>query len=450
MAGIWKWDDLPGVEDTITDAFNYVKNTLKDVDTEQANAATRLVLERIFIVGPWANDDAQEGTTPLDIIIFSSMEGVNDEHASNEFVQGSKIMEAGINDVVNSEDVVVSESLKQHTSGVSINVAPYSQLPEVISYSVQNTKYKKVFDLTRAEYIDMSGEVSYRNAPRQTLEQHVSSQEEKQEPTEEETKETKEEEVEEKKTEQEEQIELSQEEILANEFPNIPKQLRSYATSNDKLEVTVGKKDTKTVRPRSPYDFEIIQMTDRPNPFNLDFKADPTIVGDVMGGIGEAISRGHLTSQQRGEEALFTGRGSPQPPATFPRTGVYIRNYLKFRGPSYALQMFKDILVYLAYVNGLFNFSLRTGTYESFREYIYMLKRVPKMGGPRLIEPLSQQQAASRGLQTIPNHPKDPDKKAPWLQRRQYYTIVDENEDSEIWRDVYGWYEQHAEQEGQV
>jgi len=441
MAGIWQWNDLGGVEETITDAFNFVKSNVNIEDKELEQSIRRLVLEDIFVTGPWANDGAKEKETPISFFAFSSMEGVSNEHSNADFVSAAGAMQTMMAEVINTGEIDIAQPIIENTppASVEITVAPYSQLPEVLSFVVSNSAYKNVFSLTRSEYVDLSSS-NYRNAPRTPLTQYIEQQTGEEEPQQKEEQQTEgtEEQQEEQENEQEE--ELSEEETLSNKFPNIPEHLLSYVKDNGKLEVTVGKKDTKTVDPRAPYDFEIVQMTDRPSPRSLPFKADPSIVGDVMSGIGAAISRGMFRRTQKAEIT-----GNIEPPATFPRTGVYIRNYLFFEGPSYALNMFKDLLVYLAYVNSVHGYKLRVGTYKSFREYIYMLNRVPKLGGPRLIQPLSQQQAASRELETIPDHPKNPNKKAPWLERRQYYEIVEDNKDDDVWRDIYGWIEDNSD-----
>lgn len=432
MSAIWDWDNLPAVENTITDAFTVVKNVVVQT-SDTPEYAERIELERVFVVGAWANGEAEPGETPLLLLVLFSVEGSNDYATDDRFKHLGGVIRDGMVDSIVNEKINVPDEFKDNVSSLTIKVGPYSDLPNAVNLAISQNVGDSAFDLTRAELVTRVEGASFSNYPRTALE-GIGKEEEQKEPQEGEQQETQQQEEQEpEKTEEE--LAKEEEQLLAEQYPNVPKPLRQYATSNDKLEITVGKKDTKTVSPRAPYDFEIIMATDRPSPIGFEFEAPADMVGEVMSGVGRAVARG-LFSREPGAEITR----EIQPPATFPRTGAYIRNHLKFRGPSYALEMFNDILVYLGYVNYIHGYNLRTGTYQSFREYIYYLKEIPKAGGPELIRTLSQQQAAARGLATIPDHPKLPGEKAPWLERRKYYELVEENEDNNLWHDPYGYF----------
>lgn len=446
MTAIWDFEDLDTLEESFNDAFETAQEAMVQIaeqsdafDPEVAQRAQELTLERVIVEGEWANDLATEGSTILNVIFSMSMEGVENENVDPAFDEPSRAVTVISEDIINGQDIDLPDELFQKTTGVDIRPAPHNILPQVISLAVNRQEGDRVFDLTLGNAIELPEGVNFRNAPRIPLEILRQDEEEPEE----------DEEPEEEVEEEPEEEELTVEEELAQEFPDIPSPLRRVAVSDDKLEVTTGKKDTKTVEPREPYDFEIIQMTDRPNPLNANregapdfpFSADPTIQEDVKEGIGVALATGAFT---RGENLVGLDLDTP---ANYPKTGTYIRNYLKFEGPSYALRLFKEQLVYLAYVNWFHDFNLRVGTYNSFREYIYVLRRIPEEGGPELITPLTQNQASSRGLQTIPDHPTIEGEKAPWLERRQWYTINEDNEDHPAWNDPYEFLHGESEEE---
>lgn len=125
--------------------------------------------------------------------------------------------------------------------------------------------------------------------------------------------------------------------------------------------------------------------------------------------------------------------GINQPPATFPRTSSYIKNRLLYEGPAYILELYRDLVVYSGFISGYYNMTFRPGSYTSFRQFIYRLKEIGKRGGPELIEDVSQQRAASMGLETVPDHPTIEGEKAPWLENRRYIDIVEDNKDHSAW-----------------
>lgn len=436
MVGVWELDNLGGMEESFIEAFNEAAEEMAEGDDERADIARRSQIERIFIDGEWGNGTASYGEDMMRVMVVISIQGVENEHLHPMFDIVARNITERMQGMLTEGEVEIPPELVEATTGLDIRPAPASELPRAVNLAFSTQEFTRVdvedrtvFDLTRAEALEFREGVDFRGLPRIPLEQLRSGEEDDEEgpvtgPTDE-TTEGKQE------TPEEEEVEetRSREELLAEEFPGLPGFLRPYGHDDGRVEIPVGRKDTKQVEPREPYEFEVVQATHRPTPRGIPYDAPQAMVQEVMPGVGEAIRSGRF--------GHATGTQDQIAPSTFPRTSAYIRNHLKFEGPSYVLEMFNDLLVYLAFVNNIYNFSLRIGTYSSFREFIYVLKEMPERGGPELIRPLSQQQSSSRGLETIPDHPTVEGEKAPWLERRQYYVLVEDNEDHDAWRNPY-------------
>jgi hypothetical protein len=193
-----------------------------------------------------------------------------------------------------------------------------------------------------------------------------------------------------------------EEKRLARKFPDVPEGIREFAVSSNQIEVPFGK-ETKSLEPRELYDWEVQAIE-----ANTEFEEH----------IGHNVSMDNLKDI---------------PASTFPRTSHYIKNRLLRTGPSYKLEIYNDLLVYTAYANAYHNMSLKPGTYLSMRRLFNNIENIPQEGGPKLVEPLSQQQAASRGLEVTPDHPTIDGGKADWLENRQYYIVVEENVEHPAW-----------------
>lgn len=170
------------------------------------------------------------------------------------------------------------------------------------------------------------------------------------------------------------------------------------------VEVPTGKKQATTVQYRDLYDFEKEMLA--PLDGGTDIEADY--------GIGHAIATGSL--------------GREEPAITFPRTGFYVRDRLLHEGPAYVRELHKDMCRYSWAIIEEHKVYTRPGLYENFRNMIFKLKDAD------LIRPLSQQEAAARGLETTPTTPDG--REATFLEPRNYYTIVDGEEDAPEWYDV--------------
>lgn len=432
MAAIWDIENLDVLEDLFLNTYDQVTGIMEEEGTiiDRENVE----LEQVWIGGAWGDDRATRGEDPLTAIFFLAFEGILDPGQSapvqdymDEVAEGSRIiLTREINDPPESS---VFETLSENFPEITVSVSPIDSLPERINLELGTPEGATVFNLTNRQAVVQSPATDFRNLRRVPID--ILRGEEEIEP-----------EVEEQTDQEEDGEEIEDIDDVEKvfeatpDFPSVPQVLRDFATSPDEMEVTVGQKDTKTVPVRDMYPFEVIMATDRPNPPMVDQTATDISRDEVKRGVGRAVADGTMgTVGQRGER---------ETPATFPRTGAYIRNYLKFEGPSYALQLHNELLVYTAYVNGIHDFNLRTGTYKSMRRYLATIRQIEEYD-INLIEEVSQQKLASMGMTTIPDHPTIEGEQAPWLERKTYYTLNDENEDHPAWDDAFAFLEELEE-----
>lgn len=440
MVAIWDVEELQDLEVLIRDGFQRAKADLIDDEDVDSSLVQRFGIDSIWVIGEWANNRAESGETLLDTAIVYTVQGAPNPSQINEILDVANEFQIQIAGVLNGQMVETPDTLQGLFGGFNIRLLPFDRKEDGLQFSLGRGEGNRVFSLDGLFAVEFRENVAFGRLPRIPLEQLRGPEEvEEEEETEPDDPDI---EVEDDETVFEAVEEaLSQEELLAQEFPDVPEQLRKYATGPDTLEIKSGVKDTKTVEPRGMYPFEVVMMTNREQMDVLPMERDETVrVSEVAPGIGQASS-GTVNAFTREEPLVGLDL---EPPATYPRTGNYIRNYLKFEGPAYALQMYKEFLVYLGYVNSWYvntegdNYDLSIGTYESFREYLYVLQEIPeRTDAPELIIPLSQPQASSRGLETIPDHPTLEGEKAPWLARRQWYEIDDEGFNHPAWRNAY-------------
>lgn len=426
---IWEIEGLDSIEGFLEGVYDTAITIMEDMDTVIDPDSTSL--EEIYITGEWGNINREVRSFNVDVLMFVDFEGITQPARSTPVDNFLDELEEGLNilaarDWEDRRDVLQDE-LAQQIPGFSIDVST----PDITSGEIRRRigvqEGNTVFNLTTKQAIEQSEGVSFENLRRIPLE--VLRGEEEPEEVEE---------TEEPEEEQEEVIEETVEEVFepTPDFPEVPPPIRDFAKSPNELEVPVGQKDTKTVEVRDMYPFEVIMATQRPSPPDIPFDARDIPINDVKREIGDAIRGGTLGTAGPLQEQ--------ETPATYPRTGTYIRNYLKFQGPSYALELHKELLTYTAYVNGIHGFDLRTGTYTSMRRYLKTLRQIGDMG-LELIEEKSQQELAARGLSIIPDHPTIEGEDAPWLERKRYWGLVEENEDHPAWDDPFAFLEEMQE-----
>lgn len=387
--------DFPELEDMIERIeMAYITGVEEAMEEfpDQSELIQQLTIENILIMGEWGTGTAEYGVDRFDIVI-----GV--DSVSNELNRGPRIRQTISDIAVNALEP--SDLMEEWSSGVNMRVINATGLESFLQGEIDDPATDRVYDILN--------NVNYELEPTEPFGFEVVSDEE------EEVIEPEPEPEPEPVVEEEPEPELTEIEILAEAFPDVPRDLLPFVGEGGNVTIPAGK-GAKTVKPRPLYDFEEELIT--PGPAG-------TGLGTFQEGIGEAIASG-----------LF---GIEIVPGTFPRTGIYVKNRLLHEGPAYVLQMYNDLVIYTGYIRSMYDYDIKTGRYSSFREFIYRVEEVGKRGGPELIRPLSQQEASGAGLESIPDHPSIPGEKAPWLENRQYYDIVEENTDHEAWDDIVGY-----------
>lgn len=226
----------------------------------------------------------------------------------------------------------------------------------------------------------------------------------------------------------EEEIE---EQVERDEFPGIPDPFKPYATSDNNVEVKAGK-ETKSLEPREPYDFEVRMGLTANQIRNFNLNNDRNVTPrPISNCVGISIDLGSF--------------GSRDPPANFPNTLEYIRQHLLNEGPSYALEVFNDLVLYGGFISQAHAESpdepinLYASSYENIRNVFGRIEKVQEEGlAPELIRAIPPAEAQELGLDTMPKLPLNGGGEidAPWLESRQYYEIVEENSDDDAWQNI--------------
>lgn len=354
---------------------------------DQAEIIQQLTIENILFVGEWGSGTAEYGVDRFDIVL-----GI--DSVTDELQRGARIRQTISDIAVNA--IQPSDLMQEWSGGITMRVVTAAGIEDFIRSEIEDPATDRVYDILN--------DVNYSLEPRETFGFDVVTDVE--EPAPEPSPEEPEPVVEEPEEEPPEEV------FLAEAFPDVPVELLQFIEEDGEVTIPAGK-GAKTVEPRPMYDFERELIT--PGPAG-------TGLGTFQEGIGEAMAAG-----------VF---GLGEAPGTFPRTGVYMKNRLFYEGPAYVLEIYRDLVIYTGFIRSIHNVNVKPGRYSSFREFVYRVEQVGQRGGPELIRPLSQQQASGAGLETIPDHPSIPGEKAPWLQNRQYYEIVEDNFDHDAWNNV--------------
>lgn len=352
---------------------------------DQAELIQQLTIENIIFIGEWGSGTAEYGVDRFDIVL-----AVNT--VSDQLQRGARIRQTISDIAVNA--IQPSDLMKEWSGGVTMRVITAAGIEDFIRGEIEDPAADRAYDILN--------DVNYELEERETFGFNVVTDIE--EPTPEPEPEP--------ELEVEEPEEVPEEVALAEAFPDVPVELLQFIDDEGEVTIPAGK-GAKTVEPRPMYDFEMELIT--PGPAG-------TGLGTFQEGIGESMASG-----------MF---GTGEAPGTFPRTGVYVKNRLFYEGPAYVLEMYRDLVIYTGFIRSIHNVNIRPGRYSAFREFIYRAEQIGQRGGPELIRPLSQQQASGAGLETIPDHPSIPGEKAPWLQNRQYYEIIEDNFDHDAWNNI--------------
>ena len=419
MAAIWEYPDIDELENILTSAIEQGINEI----AEENEDAELLVLEDIFIIEDWAEDDAEISSSRLVAMVFFDFEG---EIMGDRLAMSPTFDALSRRVTIRAEDLIISNELDavnvpdrflEFFFTIDMRPQGIDQRGDQINILLGRSEENAVFHLDERERISFAEPlppeeadiftetpqpVLFDELPRTSLEELRKGIEKEEETVAEPAEEIVEEEEE-------------------PEFPDVEKPLRRFAVSDDELEIPAGKHEMK-IEAREPYPFEVEMAS-----FEEEVE---DIADDVLDEIGESLASKKF--------------GDADPPGTFPRTGIYIRNRLTFEGVTYIYQLYKDLVYYSGYITGLYSTvvdsGFTTGTYLAFREYIYVLRQIGEQkDAPTPIRMLSQQAAASRGLSVTPDHPTIEGADAPWLANRQYIQIVDEDAEN-VWRNAYKFY----------
>lgn len=418
MVGIWDYPNLAEVENFITElSAQAAVNVLEQV-TPVSAFADDITLARILVYDEWAEGTAEQSEDIIRTVLFFDFTGPN-----NRFEDTANAVVGEMERLIEENEVEIPQSLREGTVGIDFIPAGIDNFNDVL-LDMAISDLEMVFNLTNLQAIDLKEGIPPDQYPRIPVEQLTESEESEDEVQEEaEVEDVEELQVpsylrgEQPPPPPQELFIQEPEEEEGPEFPEINENLRQFAVSSDTLEIPAGKEE-KQIDVREPYDFEI-EMAEP------GLKVSAAMFQRTMEEIAIPVGAGTL--------------GSEEPVGTYPRTGVYIRNYLTFRGPAYPYEMYKSLVFYSGYISSLHNINVRAGTYSAFREYIYVLERISEEKGPELIRNLTQQEAAANELETVPDHPSIEGAKAPWLKNRQYYAIIEENADSDVWRNAYDY-----------
>lgn len=434
MADILEFPEKDDFEFRLQEAYTMALDEAMDEFEDQTDEIKELVIDSIVFTGAFGKGRGEKGTDRFQVIIFIDKSGEGDP---SDILFFSRIARNIEDETLNNFEP--SELIMEWSGGINIRVVSVENFDGLVSSAITDIDEDRVFDIYNNRICELEPQEPVgTEVVCQSLREYLGEEdvieegEEEGELTEQEREILEQAGVIEEEVEPEEEVpiipsEAVRERRLAEKFPGIPLELRKFATAPDELEIPAGK-ETKAVEPRQMYDFERELLTPGEGETELD-------VGEE--GIGFAMASGQFG----------TGRSVP---GTFPRTSTYVKWYLRERGPAYILEMYKDLVVYSGFIRGIHGVNIKPGTYQSFREFMFRLQEINERGGPRLIISLSQQQAASRGLETTADHPSIPGEKAPWLEHRRYFEIEMENFDHPAWRNPVKYlYDVLPEAEGQ-
>ena len=391
---IAEYPEKAPLEEHIIQSFNRSKQESISEFPNREEDINDMVISNIVIAGEWGNGDAEFGVDSLMVDIFVGLRGYRSISSVPIVSRILRTITEQMNSGFDPDDM-----LKEWTGGVTFRLFQSDDYESRVEADINNPDTGTVYNLTQRK--------KYHLVPRETVGYNVEPVEQGENKNQQPSKQEQKEQQPVQQEQPEEQV--IPEESLAQAYPEIPPELRPFAIEQDEIEVPINK-DSKRVKPRPLYEFEMELMTPG--------DAGTSISRQINDGIGFYIQSGQY--------------GIMAPPPTFPRVGSYIKYHLLYQGPSYINQMYNDLVIYSAYLTSSYGSTFKVMTYGSFREYIHRLKLLgDKNITPQLIRPLSQQQAAAKGLTSIATLPSGI--QAPWLERKHYYEVIEDNIDNPAW-----------------
>lgn len=450
MANILEYDVLDELEQTFRQGFQITSNEFVAIAQEDpeldVDLAESLSLEYVLVVGDWVEGDATEGTTPLNAIVGVSYESEDTGRFgplvsevmesimnSPEFTLApslAEVLPSGPNDqtfTLRGVDVVEEQVSDQFFPEREPRSIPIGSKREQINDIIVTSAERVVLDLFRREvWSRVEGD------PRPTpVEEYIETElvQEEEEPIVDgelpdsiEGDETEEESEEEEEPTIEDIDEDEPQERLEFIIENTVRE-----RDGEKFQAKAGK-ETKSIDMRDPYEFELRMQTSVVRRATSDIRGlgGPSMITPIDGGIGPAKDQGSI--------------GNSIPPKAFPRTGVYIREYLKSQGPAYPLQIYNDLVWYGWFISNLYGGRYYASSYSNIRVWFNRLELLYERDivEEPVVEALTIEEAQNLDLDTMAkiNKGTDQEQDAPWLERRQYYAITQFGEEFEGWTEV--------------
>lgn len=411
MTGIWEFPEVTELTSFLLRGLQEGKQiTLEEVDDQQREQAVRLLrVERLLVVGEWGDGEAEVGEDGLEVLVVYSMRGVEEESTTEIFDPAARTVIQNFIGTINSGDNSPPPEADSWFPSYSIEPVPADRTSETINTQLGDRVGSTIADLENEEVIVWKAKDELA-LPRFLGEKPVDEiVAELPRLSFEEMRERK------KFGTPAEEPEPEPEPEPISKLEEVNNKVEKFSISEDMLEPPAGK-PTKRVEKRELYDFE------------LQMGLPSTVLEEI-----EGFEMGDQLPDGVGIINETEGLGTSVPPSTFPRTSTYVKYYLANEGPDYILNIYKNLIFYSAFISGFYGMKMKPGEYSSMREFMYRLYEIGERGGPEIVERLSQQEAAARGLETLPDHPTIEGEKATWLERRQYYSVVERNIEHDAW-----------------
>jgi len=419
MVDILNYPDQEDLASRLEQAYTMALTEAMEEFDDREDAIGELVIDSIVFTGEFGRGKATEGEDGFEVIYFIDRQGGQDPSNIIRLTRITRFLGETILELFEPPEMML-----QMGAGINIRVLDADNFDGIVESSIMDIDEGRVYDIYNKRVCGLEPkdpvgtEVVCKSLEEYLGQEDVTEEgEQKDEITGEERRILEQAgfiEPEEPPEREEEPEPIPEEALtqreLAEQFPDIPLELRDFAEPDGVLEIPAGK-ETKQVDPRDMYDFERELLTPGEGDTTVDIRQD---------GIGFAIASGQFGTGE------FV-------PATYPRTGTYVKWYLYYQGPAYILQMYNDLVIYSGYIRGVHGVDAKAGRYSSFRNYIQRLLKIGKEGGPVLIRAISEEQASAMGLETLPDHPTIEGEKAPWLESRQYYEINEDNMGHGAW-----------------
>lgn len=449
MTGVWEFPDLDELQEFLELGPQIAIQALQEED-DAPPQADLIQLREIFIVDEWGDGTAEIGGDTLDVVYIVDAEGLDNPSINEQFNTTVRILLQTFNTLLNRGVIETPPIINEWFTFIDPNHIGVDRREDALMTQLSAREGKSIYNLTERHRVEFVGPVGDEPGPgfdqlprtsQEMLEEQMEDEEEEDEEPEGLTRE------EIFGDDEEEDEEPEEEEEDEPEEPPTADELLDEIDDDGTLRID-GLNETKEVERRDPYSFEIEMVA--PNvPLSTQLRGleSRIDIDSEERGIRDEL---HVDSQLQfvGKATAGDEFGERVPIGTFPRTGTYINYRLRYQGPTYVYRLYKDLMLYTGLIREFYDVEFTTSTYQNFRKYLNTLKRLTDLDeGPDLIENLSQQAAASRGFETIADHPSIEGEKAPWLERRSFYRLIEENQEHEAWINPYEYLQELLDEE---